>query len=297
MSRPDLSLVVTLQEPGAVACLESVFAATAAAAAEVEVVAVGDAKELAGLRRHFPRLETVAAAPAESSLPTLQALGIARSRGARIGLTEAPCRLAPDWVEAALAAAEGAPGPVVGGAMEPASGLGVLDRALFLCDELPFLRPFEAGPASELPGNNIVFRGEVARAAVGRPAAGFWKSFLLADLLAAGTVVWRDPRPVVTLARSPGFARTVRRRWRHGRCFGAMRAARLTAGRRLVYALAGPVLPAVVAARLAAGARRKLRGRPDLTVALPFTLLWVGWWMAGELVGNLGGAGRSCAEL
>src|SRR5262249_251377 len=107
-----------------------------------------------------------------------------------------------------------------------------------------------------------------------------------------------DPRlAAVYGGRAIGIGAFVKRRWTHGRCFGAMRAVREGAGRRAARLLAAPIVSPLVLARLA---RRVLarRGLPSaFPPSFPQCALAVLLWWAGETTGQLLGAGGSCEAL
>ena len=87
-----------------------------------------------------------------------------------------------------------------------------------------------------------------------------------------------------------GFRRFLRQRFDHGRRFGRTRLAGRGGGARVVHILASPLVPAVLAARIAG---RVLRAGSDLgpfVAALPFLACFVVAWAAGEAAGYLDAA-------
>ncbi|HEV2854310.1 MAG TPA: hypothetical protein VHC97_16065 [Thermoanaerobaculia bacterium] len=296
MRTPELSVVVTLQEPPVAGGLDAVW--EGAAERGIEVILVdglgdGSAEELA---KRYPGAVGLAP-PAPLSLPLLQRAGIERARGRLVALTEAHCALGPGWAEAAIEVHRWTSAPVIGGAVEPGEGLGPLDWALYFCDYGQFLQPLAEGPVPELPGSNIVFKGEVLRSGRAFTAGGFWKTFFCRSCKVRGEPLWAAPRLVAFYHRRLRLGPALRRRYLHGRCYGAMAVRPERAARRISHALAGPLLPGLLTTRLVRRVWRKGRFRARLLATLPLCALLLAAWSAGEWIGNLRGDGGACQRL
>ena len=303
MNSPALSVVVGWQGGSATACLDALARQRGIGEDALEVLLVGGGAGAEGDPTAEPRRATripQPGGPGGGSLPRLFGAGAARARAPWVAFTEACCVPDPDWAASLLGACRGGTSAAVGGAVEPAADLGPLERALALCDYAPFLRPFQPGvlePGGELPGNNVAFRSDALPPARRLEHEGFWKTFHCRALEAAGETLARDPRPLVYTRRRTRFGGIVRRRLRHGRCFGAMRARGLGAATRAGYTVAAPALPAILGVRtlrhLAAA------GRLDVSILglAPLLLLLHGLWVAGEWIGNAFGPGDACLHL
>ena len=76
-------------------------------------------------------------------------------------------------------------------------------------------------------------------------------------------------------------------RYRHACYFAALRAAGQPMARRLVRAVAAPLVPPLLLWRIVARVRRTGRHRRELARALPPLLLFLVCWAAGEATGYL----------
>ncbi len=294
-----LSVVVALSEPRCDGrrCLDSLLAQTCPPGVELQVVAVaGRASENAAAGLRGEGCLVVRIAGQEPSLPRLLARGIEAASGDWVALSEGHCTFAPGWL-AAAAAAMRCPAAAVGGAVEPGDLRTASDWALYFCDYAAFLPPLPGGPASDLPGNNVLFRRDVLERLATPEPEGFWKTFACRRLAASGEKLLADPSLVVRYGRRLSTAELLGRRLTHGRCYGAMRARLIPGSRRLLYAVAAPVLPPLLLARVLRHAWPKERYRRQLVVSLPWALLAVIAWIVGEWLGNLFGAGQSCGRV
>lgn len=297
---PRLSCVVALQQARQplASCLDSLRAQIDPDGAVLELIVVdgspGDAA--ARLAPRYPDVTFLRASTARS-LPVLHGLGIAVARGDLVAITEAHCTFLPGWVATAIAAHAATDSPVIGGAVEPGERLRPLDWALYFCDYGQFLPPLAAGPTRDLPGNNVVFKRAILDRVTDIERRGFWKTFFCQQLVAEGRTLFAEPRLVVRYHRRLGLPQLVRRRFLHGRCFGGMRAERSGPARRALYALTGPLLPWLLLLKVARRVWPKGRHRRRFLRTLPWSALIVAVWSAGEWIGNLRGAGRSCSAL
>ncbi|MCI0398181.1 MAG: glycosyltransferase [Chloroflexi bacterium] len=296
MLDPTLSVVVAAQEARLTiaACLDSLLGQNQVAGLQI-IVADGSRDGTADfVASHYPAV-TLVRRPYPCSLPHLLGAGLALAQGQIVAITEGHCRFPPEWAEAVLRAHQATDGPVIGGAVEPGEGLRLTAWALYFADYGQFMRPLPAGPAREMPGENVSFKRPVL-AAAGKDFAteGFWKTFFCWSLEQAGHPLLAEPAIAVTYHRHIGLGQMVRRRLRHGRCFGGMRARDLSPGRRLLLAAAGPLLPLLLAWRLWRNVWPKRRYRRQFLLAFPLAYLAILAWSAGEWWGNLIGPGRSC---
>ncbi len=280
--------------------LESLVTQGRAAAGHVEILLLDGRRSGPGkIPLRVDSSVRVIRAPEAPSLPNLLARGIAQAKGRLVATTEAHVRLASDWVERALhlPSSEGIEAAAVGGAVEPGEGLGPRDWALFFCDYAQFLLPFEAKRTSDLPGCNVIFARRVLDRSGDFTRSGFWKTFFCRDLEAQGELLRVDPELVAYYYRSLPLGRWLRRRYAHGRCFGGMRAERISVIRRLLIATAGPALPWILLGQLVRRLWPKDRYRRRFLAVVPLCFLADAVWAVGEWVGNAWGAGASCREV
>ena len=134
-------------------------------------------------------------------------------------------RPAPDWIERIREALGGH--DAVGGAIEPAPGLPLVDLAEFLCRYARDMRPFDARPNVDIPGDNAAYRVSTLEQVRDVYRDGFWEIVVDRRLADQGTVPWHTPDVVVSMGRSSGFRSFVRQRREHGRLYGHQRGAAL----------------------------------------------------------------------
>lgn len=211
--------------------------------------------------------------------------GIRRASASHVAILDIHCPPSGRWIESVIAALN--QGIDVGfGPVEPAYGAQDPRMVGYLTEYVQFHRPIAPGML-EVAGNNLFILRTLAVQAMTRPEDGFVKTASLAvlkppDLLADAVVLHGKP---FTLT---GYCR---RRFRHGRAFGARRS-----GWRLA-ALGMPALPLVRVWRVWQHARRvpicaSAFGRFWAQILIAETA-----WSAGECLGYLAGRAQSEAEL
>ncbi|WP_218081773.1 glycosyltransferase family protein [Anthocerotibacter panamensis] len=286
MSRPDLSVVVAVQEEGG--AVASLLAQEGGAILEL-ILVVAPGCLIPECARDIKVLQSK-----HWALPFLLGEGLAAAMGNLIAVTEGHCTFAADWAQQAIAAHAGTDVPVLGGVVEPGEGLTALDWALYFCDYGQFLAPLVGGLNSDLPGNNIVFKRQIL-AGKEFTATGFWKTFFCYEL--QGEALRAEPALVCFYNRHLKLLPLLVRRWHHGRCFGAMRADKSSWSRKLLYALIGPLVPGLLVYKLWGRVWPKNRYRGRFLRVLPLSLLILTAWAVGEWVGNLFGSGGSYRRL
>lgn len=273
-----MSVVVAARDAGGVTreAVEAVRREAAGLDAEVVVVAPSGSRE-AELARSSAVVLEVAGDPLA---PELWKAGIDATTGDVVALTIAQCVPAPGWLPALVGALDplcvAAGGPVVLRSRRP----GVV--AAFYLRYSSYLRPFARREALDVPGDNAIYR----RAALDEVREvwrhGFWENEVNVALRARGEILILDPRPVIALRTVGGFRAFCRQRFRHGRIFGAWRAA---TGVGRWRALLAPLVPLVMISRIV---RRVPNGeRLRFAVALPFLAAYLLAWVAGETTGLL----------
>jgi hypothetical protein len=278
-------------------CLEALAAQSGAQAAEVIVPYHPAMADVSALRRRFPGVTFLACDDLKTFTgrggsrehhDELRARGLDVARGEVVGLLEDHARPDAGWAAAMIEAHQG-PCAGVGGAIE--NGIDrALNWAVYFCDFGKYQNPVPAGESAFASDANVSYK----RSALA-PIRPVWqKSFhepaVNGALRSRGERLALAPRAVVYQHRSDlRLAPAVKERFIWGRSFAAARGKGLGA-RRLVYAAASPVLPAVLLLRMTATALKRRRRLGAFVRALPLTLLLTAGWAAGELVGYLTGA-------
>lgn len=218
-------------------------------------------------------------------VPRLWTEGIERARSPLVALTIAPMIPAPDWL--ATVRAQLARHDVVAGAIDPAPGLGLADWAEYLCRYAKDMRPFEAHPCRDLPGDNAAYRRDVLAQVRELYRDGFWEPVVNRRLADEGAVLWHDPELVVRQGRSAGWRAFGRQRLHHGRAHGSQRGARFGRLRNLAGVLGAPLVPLLLTVRIARTVAGRRRARARFVLALPYIAIFNVAWAAGEAAGHV----------
>ena len=225
--------------------------------------------------------------PEAATVFRLRTLGADAARGRLIALLEDHCAAGPNWA-AALREAYWAGHRIVGGPVENGLRSRAVDWALYFVEYGFYMPPMPAGAAPRLSGLNIAYDRDLLRS-----CRNVWRESLQENeindaLRAQGHTLHLAPDAVVEsfLPMSLGYGMGHLRDG--GRHFARYRASRCSSTMRLVWALASPLVPAVLFLRLVRGvvSRRPARLVP-LVRALPYLALLLGAWGWGEATGYL----------
>jgi hypothetical protein len=217
-------------------------------------------------------------------VPHLWRDGIDAASCESVALTIAPMQPAPDWVDGIRGALS--EHDAIGGAIEPADGLPLVDLAEFLCRYARDMRPFEARENVDIPGDNAAYRRTALELVRDTYRDGFWENVVDRRLADLGVMPWHTPAVVVSMGRSAGFRAFVRQRLAHGRLYGHQRGAHFGRGRNLVGVLASPAVPFLMTLRVyrELASRRRLGARTLLALPVVFTFNVV--WAVAEARGH-----------
>ena len=230
-------------------------------------------------------------------LPLLWARGLAEARGEWLLIMETSCTPAPGWLTAVRQRLAGAPS-VFGGAVEMADGHSMVDWSAYFCEYAQFMDPLPmSGRIGELPGNNICFHRDLMQIGKWFLAPGFWKTFWCNELMKNGVVLQAEPGMIVRFEKRYRFFPFLRRRFHHGRCYAGMRNLHLPGWKRMLYAGGSLFLPVLMLARMLQKFIPKRRLLMCYLAVLPYSILAVLAWAAGEAAGYCFGPGESCERI
>lgn len=295
--RPVVSVVIPSVSglPALRRCLDALARQDSAVVSEIVVVdRCGDGTRDA-IRRQFPGVHVLAAGP-RTSIPALRVQGIAAARGKVIAILEDHCNVAPGWMDTA-ARAHAAGHRVVGGAVENGSVRRLVDWAAFFCEYAPFMPPLLRGEAAAITGNNSLYDRALLEELGPELRDELWEWFLHRRLAARGARFHCEPALVVVHEKEFSIGYFLAQRYHYSRSFTAMRLAGAPRWRRLAFAAATPLLPAVVLGRITATVARKGRHRGRFVQAFPLLVLFVLGWAWGDAAGALLGAGHSLEKV
>jgi hypothetical protein len=250
------------------------------------------------LRAHASRIEYIGVAQ-PAALHVLRAAALLKATGGLIAILDPYSMPANGWVAAVRRTHRMHANQAIGGPvdLDRAPARGLLDWALYINEYGMFLPPMDEQGMELLPGCNVsykrsaLFDGDVPR------SRELWKTFVNDRLVASGETLFIEPTMIVELDKSIAFSDYLLRRFDHGRCYGAMSSAGLSWSARVLRIAAAPLLPFVLLARWSRRFWARGRYRGKLIATLPLQLLMFGWWIAGETVGRVFGAGKSCSRL
>ena len=271
------------------ACLDALSRACAGIDAEI-LVADASRDDTAERAQRLQRNGCVVRFPPGTLAPQLWAYGYAASTGRVVAFTTGHCIVPPGWARAMLDGIEaGATG--VGGAFELAPGTSVIDWAVFYLRYSAFLQATPPrGGITEIAGDNAAYRRDALDRHAATFAGGFWEVDFHHHIRAEGGSLRLVAGATVAFGPSFPFREIVRQRFAHGRHFGASRVA---SGARAAWqvVLAAPLVPLVLARRIAARVLPHPRHRARFALALPVVLALAAAWSAGEAWGAVAGAG------
>jgi len=293
---PKLSVVIASVNglPCIRECLERLEALPERNDMEVLVLDRRTDDTAAEIRRQFPSV-TVFSGLHGKSIPELRWLGMQKARAELIAVIEDHCMAPPHWAGEILRFAE-SPYGVVGGPVENGSRERIVDWAFFLAEYGPCMPPLTDGESRGVPGNNAVYRREVLP--LSEPAWGcVWESFLQQELLRRKVRMYLHGGMTLYHKKSFRLGEMMSQRFLYSRSFAAMRAQRMTAVKRLIYAGLSAALPAVLLWRIGAGLVRKRRNVKEFIAGLPIIGLFVLSWGSGEMAGYLAGDGNSLVRV
>lgn len=294
---PRLSIVITVVEGAAALrrCLARLRPQAEALGAEIIVPYDAWCADVQALVDEFPDVrwqpvDDLGAAAAVRSrrdhrlFDRRRAAGLAVARGQLVAMTEDRSVPAADWC-AQLVAAHAQPAAAIGGAIDNA-----VDRpmnwALYYCDFGRYGRPLQPGPAAYVSDVNVAYRRAALESIRPVWSAAYHETTVHWALQARGETILLDPRPVILQDRPPiGLAAAYRERIAFARGFAATRAAACSGWHRALYALGTPLLPFVLALRVAHHMRRQRRTGAQLAHVLPLAFLLLTGWALGELIG------------
>jgi len=225
------------------------------------------------------------------SLFQLWGIAAAQCRAPYIAILHGHAPPAAGWAEAMLAALGSE--QALCGPVEP--GYPPSDPRItgYLVEYCQFHRPIAAG-LGEMPGNNLVLARSMLPSCEILERDGFSKTLMLAT----GSLHWTWVTDAIVEHHRPfALLAFCRRRYRHGRSYGAARLTQVNAPPRLILLCATGLLPLVRVARIVRHAWRQTALRFAVLRRLPAILLAETCWSAGEFIGTLTGQQGDVARL
>lgn len=296
--RPDLSVIVPSVNGLEILleCLDALLLnAEDGLALEVLVIErCGDAVRQA-LAARVPGV-VVHPVPHDMTIPQMRALGFRHATADAVAVIEDHILVPPNWARQLLhALASGS--DVVGGSIANAATSTAVDRAAFLCEYSHLLAPRAGSAATELPGNNVVYRRAILERYAQLLEEGRWEDHLHSAMRRDGVALYSRPGIVVGHKMHYRMADYVTQRFLYSRAYAGIRRTTMPPIQRALFALGSFALPPVLLTRIIVRVAASRRHRAELLSSLPLLVVFVSAWAAGEFVGYIGGAGDAMAKV
>ena len=295
--KPKLSVVIACVNglPSIAECLTALRSQRSADEAEVVVACRCTGGTPDYIERHFPWV-ILPRFDERLSIPKLRALGVARSSGDIITITEDHCIAAENWFEEIIKAHD-SDYTAIGGAVENGSVSRITDWAVYLCEYSDLMAPIPDGEVDGIAGNNASYKREVLEKVDDEVMSNFWEFFLHEEMRHSGVKFLSVPGIVVFHKKEFGFLYFLAQRFHYSRSFVGMRAARLSTAKRMFYVFASPLLPPLMMWRIIRSVLRKKRRYKEFLLSLPLLATFMVSYGIGEFTGYLAGGGNSLAKV
>jgi len=268
-------------------------------AEEILVVTRHGEKEQAAFRKRYPDVTLIAADP-ETTITRLRSIGIKRSSGSIVVVTEDHCVPSAQWLETAeRRIGEGY--DVVGGAIENAWDERLRDWAAFLTEYAFAVRSRDRGrddgEDGSIPGNNVAYRRDLADGLCRTLDADLWESFYCDELRRTGKRFIHDSDMLLFHRRPFDFFYFIGQRFHFCRSFAEMRSKTLDPLGRFKYGFGSAVLPPLLWLRGLRTLRRKQRMIGRYFLCTPLMAFYLSSGALGEMIGYFFGGGKSLARV
>jgi GT2 family glycosyltransferase len=275
-------------------CLGSLETQAKKTGAETIVVACGTAEFAGEIAERHPWVRVIHR-PERESVPTLRSHGVEAAQGRIIAIIEEHCVAAPDWLERALEAHSKGEYGAVGGPVAPQDYDRLRDWVVYFCEYNNQMPPWQDGETTSLGSANIAYKREVLLRYKDLLHTGYWEAGLHWRMLADGIKFRAAPKMVVYHCGPFNFGYYLEQRFWFSRAFSSARG--LTAAKKLVYICLSPLLPVLLAVRMAQRVVKQnchvAKFIQILTLLVPVLLVYV----TGEVVGYVAGQGDSLLRV
>ncbi len=304
LSIPDLSIVVVIAsdttEPKAnlsllTQCLRGITQQRGAPS--TEVIVPYDPRTVDGidaLRTQFAEitfldvghLKTWSGSGSREHHDELKTLGLNKARGRIVGFLEDNEIPDPSWCVETIKAHQ-ADYAGIGGAIDNS-----LDRALnwavYYCDFGRYQNPVSPGESANASDANVSYKRSALDAVRTAWESGFNEVTVNAALMNQGGKLALSPEIVVRQHREGlKLWPALRERYVWGRSFGSVRCRVIGNFQRAVLTILSPILPGLVAVKMARTAAAKRRNMGKFCLAFPLIVLLLSSWGLGEFLGYL----------
>lgn len=293
----ELSVVVTSVKGGTYIfdCLASLGRQNCETEAEVIVVDRCSNGTAAQILERFPGV-TLLKAPVGAGIPELRAIGIEKSHGRIVAITQDHCVLPDNWFHEILTAHK-SDYAAIGGAVENSSIWSLTDWASFLCEYSESMLPIANGEVERVAGNNVAYKRQALNRIDKSTLHNCWEYFVQDEMRKNGDRLLSLPSLVVSHRTKFGFMKFLSQRYYFSRSFAAMRRGRMKWHKSLAAAILTPALPPIILSRIVRNVVRKKRYGRQLLLSSPCLIVFLLAYAAGEFCGYAFGMGNSLAKV
>ncbi|MGE0470177.1 MAG: glycosyltransferase [Nitrospira sp.] len=293
---PELSVVVAAAHSQASleACLASLK--EQAVGGDTEVIAVCNCCAVAGpsIEKAFPFVRLIEAPPG-TTVPELRGLGIQAATGRIVALLEDNSTVAPTWSRAIIKA-HAESHVIVGGPVERVGTHRAVDWAVYFYEYGKYMLPCVEGESAALSGNNVSYQRALLQEVQHEFRDGFFEAFLHERLRGQGRILYMAPDAVVCHTMNYRVGEVLMQTFHHGRHYAGKRVAAASGLTRLGFAAGSTLLPLILPLRIAQLVLNRRRHLWELTIAMPYLVLFMASWACGELMGYVCGEGESVRQ-
>ncbi len=285
--RPPLSVVVVILagREYLVRCLEALERQQGVECPEILVPHDETLTGVPALSRRFPDVRFLAH-EGRKTFAELRAAGVRVARGDIVAVTEDHCSAEPTWARSILELHEG-PWAAVGGPVDKRGPDTMLNWAIYLSDFGRYMNPVVEGPAGYLTDVNVTYKRASLEATSQLWQKEFHETTINWALQDQGKQLLLSRRVAVRQQRSLQLGYALGERYRFGRLFASTRVAGATLARRVFYAGASAVLPAILLLRVYRNVFGKRRFDTPFVRIVPQLVLLNLVWTWGEVMGYL----------
>ncbi len=247
------------------------------------------------LAESFPAVHVIAAPP-DTTIPVLRAMGIEASRGEVVLVTEDHCIPSAVWM-ARGAASIAAGSSIAGGPVENVWPSRLRDWAAFLTEYSGVVRPAGEGISNVIPGNNVAYRRDAALEIARYLSDGLWESFALEQICAGGHRTAFDRDMIVYHRRPFDFMYFAGQRFHFCRSWAGMRRRSIPRLARAAHAAGSVLLPFILWGRSWRNLSVRKRFTARFAVCAPLIFFYFCAGAAGEMLGYAMGSGQSLCRV
>jgi len=289
--KPQLSVVIASINGRAYleTCLKALSQQKGDISAEVIVADCIGSSVTDFIRTEYPEVRLIAF-DQRKTVAQLRAAGLAEAKADVVAITEDHCIPDANWYEAILKAHANFTEAAIGGAVDNGATDNGIDRAVYLCEYSVYTSPIIAGATHDLPGPNVSYKRAALDAARDTWEQQYREGFLHQTLESKGYALRSEPSLHVIHKKRFTLGSFLSERYHYGRWFAGTRGAMVGPAKRLIYLCTTPLLPPLILYRLY---QRNRARQSEYLNALPYLVVFMLAWAAGEFVGNLAGSGDS----